>query len=653
MRRTVQFGRYSAFFIAMVLFGAMSGTAYLWGDNSGQIGGIVSFSAQVAGDETLIHAAPGTESDYGTGTLRAGDIVEIFFKNDAGWCAIRPPQGCYSWVNGNFVRVSGDGTGVIASPDAEKEVPVRVGADSVLKSSSVQIGLKSGRTVTILGETTLTGGQKWYKIAPPSGEFRWIHLDQLVQNDLLARIPSRLTREGEFSTSVADVSGEAADAAMGQAEELPNAILRPSQTADGSAPLTDGFHQELALLDRDLLAAVQSGSAEAFERLAERAANLFSVAADDQERQEAQMLYQKIKTYRSRLNPASGAMDEPSFANVASRTLYRHPAAGGLNPVMGTNPVIGANPARGMNVDNGANPAGRIPRERGMNPMRLENQPLAFTPPNAAGTNPATKKQGLKFAFADGNGPFSGFTRSSKKNGGTIVPPANYLPHSAASLVAERANVPMIGAMVGESGSTAKLAERTSQASGSNALTAPAALPGPVNAPNDTPAQQAPKPLPSEPFLAESPNAIKPVSAVLNNSDGQTGGTLSDKSPSADNWVRPQHLNEQPITAQGKADSVADKTADSVDEAANDGRFDAAGLLGYFPDRPDGYPPYALVRNDGDRLVILSYVAPAPGKEIDSFVGKNVGVLGKRGWFKCGADNRKLITVESVFPLGE
>ncbi|MBR3219591.1 MAG: hypothetical protein IKF77_06690, partial [Thermoguttaceae bacterium] len=61
-------------------------------------GGIVSFSAQIAADDTPVCSAPGTGNYYSTGTLRAGDVVEIFYKNENGWCAIRPPEGSYSWV---------------------------------------------------------------------------------------------------------------------------------------------------------------------------------------------------------------------------------------------------------------------------------------------------------------------------------------------------------------------------------------------------------------------------------------------------------------------------------------------------------------------------------------------------------------------------
>ncbi|MBR3220057.1 MAG: hypothetical protein IKF77_09050, partial [Thermoguttaceae bacterium] len=104
----------------------------------------------------------------------------------------------------------------------------------------------------------------------------------------------------------------------------------------------------------------------------------------------------------------------------------------------------------------------------------------------------------------------------------------------------------------------------------------------------------------------------------------------------------PKPLNEK---------KTAPAAADAARERLDDGRFDVVGVLGYFPDRPSGYPPYAIVRSDGHALEILSYVAAEKGKNLDSFVGKKIGVNGTQGWFRRGDDNRRLITARSVFPL--
>src|SRR5690606_12962377 len=54
-----------------------------------------------------------------------------------------------------------------------------------------QIQMPRGEEVTILGRAEREGPdgpQLWYRIVPPSGEFRWVHRDQVVDNpELLLR----------------------------------------------------------------------------------------------------------------------------------------------------------------------------------------------------------------------------------------------------------------------------------------------------------------------------------------------------------------------------------------------------------------------------------------------------------------------------------
>ena len=609
-------------------------------------GGIVSFSAQIAADDTPVCSAPGTGNYYSTGTLHAGDVVEIFYKNENGWCAIRPPEGSYSWVNGQFVRPAADGTGTIISPSPEKEVPVRVGADSVLKSTGVQVGLKSGRTVTILGETTLTGGKRWYRIAPPSGEFRWIHLDALVPNDLLAQVPDHLVRQPAAETETAAAAPE----------ELPRSILHPVRPAPqaGTAAM-DEFHLELAKLQRDLFNTVErSGTTEAYELLIERAATLFSAAVDDTQRTEAQQIYQQIKAYRNGAIPTT-LYNAAAMPQYAETTLYAHP--------LYRNMADGSAVARQQLQ--GDRPQGRT--------VRTEDQRLAFSAPPASekkrkNSDRADKsdRSEMKFAFADGNGPFSGFNRG-KRVGSAIVPPANYRPRTPETMIADThamsAGIPMIGAMINQpagtgggqkdSGAVMMASRPDAQPTSAPAQSAPAR---PAPAPSaagqaaEVPGSAAPAMLPIDEKPADTPAAgpigsARPVSVEFpslespaKDSDGWAApGTLKQQEPGA-----PKPLNEK---------KAAPAAADAARERLDDGRFDVVGVLGYFPDRPSGYPPYAIVRSDGHALEILSYVAAEKGKNLDSFVGKKIGVNGTQGWFRRGDDNRRLITARSVFPL--
>src|SRR5262245_22397893 len=62
-----------------------------------------------------------------------------------------------------------DGVAEISKPN----VAARVGSRLSAQRDVVQVRLKEGEKVAILGRDEREGGL-WYKIAPPSGEFRWI-----------------------------------------------------------------------------------------------------------------------------------------------------------------------------------------------------------------------------------------------------------------------------------------------------------------------------------------------------------------------------------------------------------------------------------------------------------------------------------------------
>jgi len=161
---------------------------------------IVSLTVPVQSENATLHAGPGPEY-YVTGHIARGTRVEIYIRTDDGWCAVRPPQGSFSWVNAKFVRKDYDKIGVIVAENNKKSIPVRVGTDSVLKSSVIHVGLKNGDKVRILGEMTLPGGLTWYKISPPSGEFRWIHENDLANDAEIRQLPDKLTVKNRMSAS--------------------------------------------------------------------------------------------------------------------------------------------------------------------------------------------------------------------------------------------------------------------------------------------------------------------------------------------------------------------------------------------------------------------------------------------------------------------
>lgn len=141
------------------------------------------FTAFVAHDRTQARSGPG-DDHYATDELSRGQKVEVYQRVEGGWLAIRPPATSFSWVSLRDLQ--------IAEPAELAEV---VGSTVVswIGSNIADVAdhrwlvkLDRDETVTVLGKERrrlVSAGKSdvFCKIAPPSGEFRWLHEDELVQ----------------------------------------------------------------------------------------------------------------------------------------------------------------------------------------------------------------------------------------------------------------------------------------------------------------------------------------------------------------------------------------------------------------------------------------------------------------------------------------
>jgi hypothetical protein len=83
----------------------------------------------------------------------------------------------------------------------------------------------------------------WYRIAPPAGEFRWVHRDQVVENpeELLRDKPKASDRYAQGTPELAapiagEGSGSLAGAARTKIQEKARSILRPVAVEQASVP---------------------------------------------------------------------------------------------------------------------------------------------------------------------------------------------------------------------------------------------------------------------------------------------------------------------------------------------------------------------------------------------------------------------------------
>ena len=142
------------------------------------------YRASVRGGHVPIRSGPGEEF-YETDRLSEGDQVEVYRHDSGGWCAIRPPAESFSWVPADRLELT-------ENPSLARVVvvPTKTRIGSVLSDihDVEYISLREGEIVELLGSKALSGPstrapQSWFKIAPPAGEFRWIHNSQLVRSN--------------------------------------------------------------------------------------------------------------------------------------------------------------------------------------------------------------------------------------------------------------------------------------------------------------------------------------------------------------------------------------------------------------------------------------------------------------------------------------
>ena len=131
------------------------------------------FQGYVAVDQAEVASGPGRRY-YTTDRLPRGTMVEVYSEDASGWLAIRPPEGSFSWIPAADVEIVEPGVAKVRTA-----APSWIGTsvESVEQHKS-QITLKVDELVEVLDQRKIRGEEgeeTWLKIAPPAGEFRYIH----------------------------------------------------------------------------------------------------------------------------------------------------------------------------------------------------------------------------------------------------------------------------------------------------------------------------------------------------------------------------------------------------------------------------------------------------------------------------------------------
>ena len=130
------------------------------------------YKAYVTSSEVYVRSGPG-KNYYPTSKLKSGDEVEVYRHDPGGWFAIRPPSGSFTWVSARYLETSKHGLVKVVGD----QVAARVGSDFSDIRDVIQVRLHRGEVLEILETKEFRSGPEagtWYKVAPPSGEFRWV-----------------------------------------------------------------------------------------------------------------------------------------------------------------------------------------------------------------------------------------------------------------------------------------------------------------------------------------------------------------------------------------------------------------------------------------------------------------------------------------------
>jgi hypothetical protein len=262
------------------------------------------YRAFINANEVYIRGGPG-QSYYPTDKLRIGQEVEVYRHDPGGWYAIRPVEESFSWVSARFLKPGEGNLAVIA----EENVAARVGSRFSDIRDVIQVRLHKGEVVELLeGKQAGTGpgAERWCKITPPAGEFRWVfgkYVDPEYPRDGVRR-----RQKTDSVLAQADGAGPGASAAEtaspGPSPRAKHGFVA-ARTGDVSrAPTTPRstspaeFQAELDAIEMELsVMVVEEPTVWTFDSLRMRADALFNQAETAVERGRARVLANKIARF--------------------------------------------------------------------------------------------------------------------------------------------------------------------------------------------------------------------------------------------------------------------------------------------------------------------------------------------------------------------
>lgn len=280
------------------------------------------YVAYINADEVFVRSGPG-KNFYPTQKLERGARIEVYRHDPGGWFAIRPPEKSFCWISEEFLEPDDSGLARVLGD----RVIVRVGSQFSDVRDVIQLRLGLGDEVELIDDEparSIPNAHGWYKVAPPAGEFRWVH-GQFVARDLEETIPGRVATIGQpqFNEEAERVPATVQDSAAAKDDGgdwrarsrrppqspadtnvAPNledtAAAAPTEEASEAigASSDDQRERELAAIELELSAMlVADPSVWRFDESLARANALLASGASGLERGRARLLINKIEKF--------------------------------------------------------------------------------------------------------------------------------------------------------------------------------------------------------------------------------------------------------------------------------------------------------------------------------------------------------------------
>lgn len=197
---------------------------------------------------TYLRAGPSADF-YPTERLAGGHQLDVWAVDPAGYCAVRPVTGSFSWLRASDVDDEAslsDAGGDAPAPRRPPFIGVVVTDGAVSRVGSqlndlrhvAQVRLEAGERVRVLEELRIEAGRHaglWLRIEPPAGEYRWVSCADVSLPPELAPPGAAPATEQETAATAA----EALDALRDAGDAVAQVVTTAAEETTPATPAAE------------------------------------------------------------------------------------------------------------------------------------------------------------------------------------------------------------------------------------------------------------------------------------------------------------------------------------------------------------------------------------------------------------------------------